>query len=869
MNELQETLFERTRRRLPLIHTLLCSAGLFSAAAAVAPFAAGVLLPPLAVAPLDQHLPFYCPEKRPVLLWWVLACAFLTVYFMGALFARRWRRESPGVLVSWLDRPWKLWTYLACGILVNAPMIWIPLLAASHNARLVYCPLWFVFWTVPLLPVAEAGGVWALKRSRWLLALGLIEAGLVFLPFIVGPPRVLNEFYDLPESTILKAEGSAQSVVVDNHSYINERNLLGRPKYDPRTDMGGEPSSPFSVRIDGSPNLIAWLKEHRLVVDMNRIGTAGHWEKPQVGEIGGNFCYDAKRESLVAIGPVSVEEFGILGRYAADSDRNALAQWYLTVTKAFPERSRQSYSDMDMSFIHRNHFEQCRQAESRYLFHHHNFLLGAVSELDLKRPLNEINAQYGFLNLYALKGLLHIFGGINWQVYQKLMFSFYYLYLALAFVLFYAITRDVRLLALFVLGSVAAYMLVNYQFLQLAPGINPMRHFFDLTVLFLVYLHTRRQSWVCMGAVWVGVALALLNNTMCGLFLAVSVAIALAMERLTQDRPRLLGLANEALLLAVALLTALLLHPTRDSLTPYYLGGLLAFPLTLPLITALCVLIIVLLATVSLCWDRIERTYRVLLLTSTLYSMGLAFYYVWGGTFPHLLNFSVVFIFTALIYTKVLLDIAAQSPALARQSSRILVLALALTLAINAAGALSYLKNAVSIQRVFAHHVNYTWTNPRARVVTTTPEGTFNQAVDLIHRYSKDPGISIISKYDCILPFLAERYSAMPYPDLQWFIVTPREIAEVARYVGEKKPEYLFVDTDIDRAFRRDEIRHDVPRWLDCREESLMRVMRLQTLRITFDQVRGQYRLVERTPIISVWKRMEPSASTPPAPSGR
>jgi hypothetical protein len=149
------------------------------------------------------------------------------------------------------------------------------------------------------------------------------------------------------------------------------------------------------------------------------------------------------------------------------------------------------------------------------------------------------------------------------------------------------------------------------------------------------------------------------------------------------------------------------------------------------------------------------------------------------------------------------------------------------------------------------------------------PEALFDAAVDLIHRFSADRGIYIISRYDTCLPFLAERYSRMPYPALAWFLTTQYEIDAASAALDRARPEYLFVDADIDRVYEFDLINPAAPLFADPVTDivATCSVGRRKELAKVFDHVRADYHLVERAGLIAVWQRNGPGAAPEPGPA--
>jgi hypothetical protein len=101
----------------------------------------------------------------------------------------------------------------------------------------------------------------------------------------------------------------------------------------------------------------------------------------------------------------------------------------------------------------------------------------------------------------------------------------------------------------------------------------------------------------------------------------------------------------------------------------------------------------------------------------------------------------------------------------------------------------------------FRQHRTYQWEFDRARVVATINSQPFQDAVSLIQKYSMGPekGIYMISTYDGLLPFIANRYSVMPHFELGYSLFSEKEVIEGVRLIQTNRPEYLFVDSNLTR----------------------------------------------------------------------
>jgi hypothetical protein len=135
----------------------------------------------------------------------------------------------------------------------------------------------------------------------------------------------------------------------------------------------------------------------------------------------------------------------------------------------------------------------------------------------------------------------------------------------------------------------------------------------------------------------------------------------------------------------------------------------------------------------------------------------------------------------------------------------------------------------------------------------------FVESVSLIQQYANSGnGIYIISKYDTVLPFLAKRYSAMPFFDVPWMLLTDHEVNLCIESIRANKPRYLFVDTDIERNLNTQILVSSIPRVGNAGSESLLRVQRLNLLKDVFTAVKDDYEPDGSRGLLTVYKRKVP-----------
>ena len=155
----------------------------------------------------------------------------------------------------------------------------------------------------------------------------------------------------------------------------------------------------------------------------------------------------------------------------------------------------------------------------------------------------------------------------------------------------------------------------------------------------------------------------------------------------------------------------------------------------------------------------------------------------------------------------------------------------------------------------FVNHKTYQWALKRARALATFNPEIITETIDLIHDYSdrKDPKVYLLSKYDNLIPFLAERYSAMPIFDLSAYMLSKREFNEAKRVIQEGHPVYLFIDRNL--LDKPNDPWAVLYRNMVFKSERASRLERYELLQKIFLEFKEEYEKVEERGLLAVYKR--------------
>jgi len=294
------------------------------------------------------------------------------------------------------------------------------------------------------------------------------------------------------------------------------------------------------------------------------------------------------------------------------------------------------------------------------------------------------------------------------------------------------------------------------------------------------------------------------------------------------------------------------LSSSTNDLAQYYLDGVIGFPISFTQMFKIFIMVIV---SYLLLWkilkDRLLTNY-IYLIFLVIYSQELILYIVWHYDINGFKSRSFIYILTVALllfpFRNIVFD---------RWKNRIAIVLVLMIATAYVSSVVSVLKSKYQYDQIFEHHVTYTWNMDRAHIISTMNPLYFQNGVDLIQKYSKGQnGIYIVSEYDNFLPFLAHKYSLMPFFDLKWYLITPKELDKSIQTLKINKPKYLFVDTGIDRNLNNEIIDSNIPEIGGFHQESVWRAERLKLLYSIFKSIEKEYILVEKGSLISVYKRI-------------
>ncbi|GFE58126.1 hypothetical protein [Geobacter sp. AOG1] len=451
-------------------------------------------------------------------------------------------------------------------------------------------------------------------------------------------------------------------------------------------------------------------------------------------------------------------------------------------------------------FFAANDKEYFHQNASWGPFNHIGHILNPLNEYISGKAPADVYMQYGQGNTLLYKWTMELFGGMSLDNFYK-CYIFYIIYSMLYILLLLYLFRD----KLYVFNAFAVYSIAffsaGYWVFIHAPGVIPTIHLFDTTVFLFLLLYFRRNNLVFLVSAIVLAALSIYMNRQFGLVLLISLGAAclpyLWETKQGKERYTLLAML---VLLPLVMLAAPFFKTTANASSTlfYFLRGYLSWRPD-PDVVFLTIVYLVVSYHFLFLIRRQTHYLKYAFIFVFIYSQGLLTYFFWSGLSNHLMPV-IPFIgleLLLMLYISKELIVKTGGARIALTTGMVLGTAWLAFTCNNAIG--EFYKSKRIYTRNFTQHRIYQWDFDRAKIATTINPEPFRESIALIQKYrpQENSGIHLLSVYDNVLPFLAKRYSMMPFFEMQWFVFTSKERAEAINRLKSQKPEYLFVENGI------------------------------------------------------------------------
>lgn len=769
------------------------------------------------------------PTKPAELLQYGLSVSVMAIYYVMFIIIVRSRFIVYNkIIYNALVNHVALIVYVIFLIILNISLLVIH----GMLAKIILCA-WLLIFFLPMYPLMKYL-VELMEKKEWVWSVAIfisIIAALFFsfYPYVSGGIAVSNDYMDIPEQTILSTG------IVDNTGYINAHRIGGLNKYDPRVGRGknATPRDKEVLKLSKNEAISSFVANNQLRFDIDEA--SGH---------------------LIVKSRMTHDEARDLANMARNEmEREGVYSFFYNQQSALQEKK--NYSSEEVEFLRKNKRELLDQALAGHYFHHQHTMLGTINEYVLGRPQKETVFLYGWFGTVAIAEIMKALDGVTFESYQKVFYLFYPLYYILLLVASVILFKDFKYVLLVGVISISTLLFLGFETIRFAPGFNPVRHFFDIFALvsFYWYLFAPRKNKLYLALALMCSTVAIFFSKEFGLVLLLAMLATVIVRHWVDHRQSFLELLFVIVAIVAAITSLLLIETGKNQTLLYVLLGVAAPAMNLVVMCSLLVLfsgIYVLIVIGVKSGDK----WSYLSLFWFIYTQGVLLYYIWNPAPNHLVSLGSVWGMLLVL----LLRLWCSNYAYAAKCEKMILLAsnslLALFLFLPSIS--FYCFDQYDYNKVFSHHKLYRWNFPRAQFVSTMDPSVFENAVQLINKYSAGQSIYMLSKYDNILPFLSSKYNKMPFAEMALSLVTKKEMDKTVALIHHDFPEYLFVDTDMMRNHGGDVYDKDDPVGefvAPIYEASRGRAMVLDNFSKVFKQIQHLYEPIETGQLITVYRR--------------
>ncbi len=781
------------------------------------------------------------------ILNYISACAFLFIYYTLLYYFLKKYEEIKAKNKSVNKNVYSknvFYFLLSIAALTNLAIVYLAKTKPSFSTIYIFI-VWLAVLFLPFLVniISKAKDMlFSLKKIYenkvvlyfffFLFLLVLMQNVMIFSNYLYPKKLfVSNDYLNIPGQTIINNN------IYDNIEFINAHKIANLNLYNP---LKSKYQSSLAEQLNKG------IKTNKSYL-VNLI-TQNQPEK---------FFYNNETNKLQITGKLNLLDYIAITDIA--SNKNEINKLYpLDQKKISPQKT---YNSQEKKFIQINLPEWINMAAAGHYFHHQNAMYGPINELYLGKPKSDINFLYGYLNSLVLEKILKIGNNFSFQSYTAFLYSFYPIYSFFFIIIAYVIFRNFNYVYLAAICSLCAYLQIGFEDLRFAPGFNPSRHFFDIFVLlsFYLYLFAKKKNHFFLILSFFFCFLSLLTAKEFGLVLFVSLILCQFFSVISYSK-KYHDIFFSLIYGCVIFLIFSIFKTGKNELFLYSLTGVSVPTISFTIISM--IFISLSLVYIYLIYSNTDDVrFRLLFLFSFFYVQGELVYYIWYPTTNHFFSLGCSITIMILFFIRQL------KLNYETKNNLIFTLMLFITIFIYIPFNIKYYVDQNKYFAIQRNHTVYSWEFARARFLSDMNPEPFKSAVSLIKKYSENSKkIYIISRYDNFLPFLAEKYSAMPFIEMQTSLVSKKEMNLSTALLLKDRPEYLFVDTDFNYNFNYSIFDKNDPISQNSQDIlhklSLGRVLVIKNLMNLFSNIASNYQLVERSGLISVYQLKQPNRTT-------
>jgi len=766
--------------------------------------------------------------KLASLLQYVLSIIALLIHYIIYLYVAKSINHTNSVLLKY--KLTNIFAYFFTIVIVNGLII---LSALKHFPVLVFAVLFSLWWFSFCIFITDKSKIAIPKLAlRVFFFVLVIQYVFVFLPLIFTTLTIKNDYINISERTILKS-----GKVVDNLDYINQHKIAGLQINDPRRQ--GNPNQ----------NIISNLREKvescQIIIQSLKA----------INEKNEQSFFCENDNDFVALRPFTINEKALLATLEiSKKDRQNIDKLSISSMNLDQSIQQRQYSSEEQDFLSKNAKELVNQSKAGWFLYHHGYNFGVMNAINLGAIPNTQTMVYGWLSTTFQAKLLKAINSSTYQDYFKMFFASYLIYFAVFLCGIWAIFKRFNTLVFATLTSVTAIVCLGTELIQLAPGFNPIRHFFDVVIFYFFYQYLVKNNWLYLLCASCLAIFAILWSKDFGLFITLSLVAAIAFKAIKDQKIQISLLILGIVLGIAGVFFYFYPFPGANPTAIYMLIGVGS-----PLASTKSIFILLVLVSILLYTNIVikqNNSLAILSVAMAFYFVQSLTYYIWYPQMHHILGIAPVFIFWLTILFHGLNNSGEET--IVKKYGVLLISPLVL---IYLVGSIIFYWNNYGYFKEFKEHQLYTWSFDSAKFESTMDPMLFKEGAQLIKKYSTNQNaIFIVSKYDHVLPILANRYSAMPYNELLTNLVSPKEVKLASDHIFKNNPDYVFIDTDINK-----NLNGEVPVALDPATirmpallgEARSRIKVMQGLKAVSADVEKKYSICEAGRLISVYCRKQ------------
>lgn len=767
-------------------------------------------------------------QKLPSLLHFILSVAALGIWYAIYFFAIFLIKKN-GVAPALKNKSMVV-TIIFIAVLFNLIFLTLPIfyLQLASCWMALFISLIYILCQHTLQQIDLKGKL--LEKSCWVLT-GIVSFIflIVFYPLILKPMLIANEFFDIPEQSILKS-----GQIVDNTQYTNTHNIGGLQTYDPRTDGGVllyTPELP-KVSVASNPMFIHFLKS----------------------SINNNFFYNYNTKILSVKGVMSLKQYHTLNQIFKEDpiSLEAINQLFDLAYQNNQFYKKRIYTSEEQEFISINKYEFATKAKAGWFFFHHSWVLNPVLAIAMGVDSKQETLIYGWGVARFLQTIMMHWNGINFQNYFQLMFAFYPIYfLMFLLTIWFIFHKSHYLLIGSILFSSSIFTLGD-TFIRLAPGYNPIRHMFDMIIIFLFFLYTKKNHFGYLLSCLLCCLVSIVWSKDFGLFILLAVSATGIIKFIFEPKKPYYPIP---IILITVVIAFFLYCASFQGINYNLIYMLLGYTMPGSSSPISCIFLL----SFSICYAlyiefrNIHSAIYWVSLCLFFYSQLQVIYYIWNPSYHHLLVISPTLILLVLTWGSMYFSLIKHN---GKKEVTFKRLPCAILLGVYVVCLLSFYQGRLAYEKIFTTHLVYDWTFDHANFQSTMDPTLFKETIPLIHRYAPGSNMYMISKYDAILPILVNRFNALPVVNLALDLMSQRDINRCIQKIKADNPRYLFADTDIIRDMRGDIFAEsDSLGKPDHYRESYGRFSAVLNMRQLFYLLKDDYRPIDIGRLITVYEK--------------